>query len=88
MFFRNLTLFRFPTSLDFTDLETHLGPCALKPVGALELFSRLPEGADRWARHHHDIIRRFGRFPHRNAALGRESTTEERAFLAEGGFSG
>ena len=55
---------------------------------AVELFSRLPEGADRWARHHHDIIRRFGRFPHRNAALGRESTTEERAFLAEGGFSG
>ena len=40
MFFRNLTLFRFPTSLDFTDLDTHLGPCALKPVGALELFSR------------------------------------------------
>lgn len=40
MFFRNLTLFRFPTSLDFTDLESHLGACALKPVGALELFSR------------------------------------------------
>jgi recombination associated protein RdgC len=40
MFFRNLTLFRFPTSLDFTDLDTHLGPCALKPVGTLELFSR------------------------------------------------
>jgi uncharacterized protein (DUF924 family) len=55
---------------------------------ALELFARLPQGADRWARHHYDIIRRFGRFPHRNAALGRESTTEERAFLAEGGFSG
>ena len=55
---------------------------------ALELFSRLPDGADRWARHHYDIIQRFGRFPHRNAALGRESTSEERAFLAEGGFSG
>jgi uncharacterized protein (DUF924 family) len=48
----------------------------------------LPVGGDRWARHHHDIIRRFGRFPHRNAALGRESTSEERAFLAEGGFRG
>ncbi|QSX78960.1 DUF924 family protein [Agrilutibacter solisilvae] len=55
---------------------------------ALELFGRLPAGADRWARHHHDIIRRFGRFPHRNAALGRESTREEREFLAQGGFSG
>jgi len=53
---------------------------------ALELFARLGEGADRWARHHYAIIERFGRFPHRNAALGRESTPEERVFLAEGGF--
>lgn len=35
-----------------------------------------------------EIIRRFGRFPHRNAALGRDTTTEEAAFLAEGGFKG
>ncbi|MEI9963925.1 MAG: DUF924 family protein [Caulobacteraceae bacterium] len=41
-----------------------------------------------WARTHQDIIARFGRFPHRNACLGRESTPEELAFLAEGGFSG
>jgi recombination associated protein RdgC len=40
MFFRNLTLFRFPTSLDFSDLESHLGECALKPVATLELSSR------------------------------------------------
>jgi recombination associated protein RdgC len=40
MFFRNLTLFRFPTSLDLTDLDTHLAECALKPVGPLELSSR------------------------------------------------
>jgi uncharacterized protein (DUF924 family) len=37
----------------------------------------------RWARHHRDIIARFGRFPHRNALLGRESTAEEQAYLAE-----
>ena len=37
----------------------------------------------RWARHHHDVIARFGRFPHRNTVLGRESTAEERAFLAQ-----
>lgn len=37
---------------------------------------------------HHDIIRDFGRFPHRNTVLGRETTTEERDFLAEGGFAG
>jgi len=37
---------------------------------------------------HADIIRRFGRFPHRNKALGRTTTPEEEAFLAAGGFSG
>ncbi|TWH99380.1 recombination associated protein RdgC [Luteimonas cucumeris] len=40
MFFRNLTLFRFPTSLDLSELDTHLAEVQLKPVGALELFSR------------------------------------------------
>ncbi|AWD20695.1 DUF924 family protein [Fuscovulum blasticum] len=38
------------------------------------------------ARAHRQIIRRFGRFPFRNAALGRETTPEEAAFLAEGGY--
>ena len=42
----------------------------------------------RHARAHREIIRRFGRFPFRNAALGRESTPEEVAFLAEGGYRG
>ncbi|MDX3933267.1 MAG: DUF924 family protein [Stenotrophomonas sp.] len=37
---------------------------------------------------HRDIIRRFGRFPHRNAVLGRMTTMEEMDFLAEGGFAG
>lgn len=37
---------------------------------------------------HRDIIRRFGRFPHRNAILGRGTTPEERRFLEEGGFAG
>jgi len=36
---------------------------------------------------HMDVIRRFGRFPHRNKVLGRISTPEEIAFLQEGGFS-
>ncbi|MDD3517327.1 MAG: DUF924 domain-containing protein [Chromatiales bacterium] len=35
----------------------------------------------RWAEHHRDIIHRFGRFPHRNAVLGRENTPEESAWL-------
>lgn len=46
-----------------------------------------PETADlpKWAQAHLDIIRRFGRFPHRNAALGRESAAAELAFLGEPG---
>lgn len=37
---------------------------------------------------HHEIIKRFGRFPHRNLALGRQTTSQEQAFLDGGGFSG
>ena len=42
----------------------------------------------KWVRIHRDIIVQFGRFPHRNACLGRETTLPEQAFLDEGGFSG
>jgi uncharacterized protein (DUF924 family) len=42
----------------------------------------------KWAELHADIIRRFGRFPHRNAVLGRATTAEEQAFLDGGGFKG
>jgi len=57
---------------------------------SIELFSALeafPEtkGLTEWAEKHRVIVRRFGRFPHRNAALGRESTPEEIAFLREPG---
>ena len=38
-----------------------------------------------WAEKHRDVIRRFGRFPHRNAALGRESTPDELEYLAQPG---
>lgn len=41
-----------------------------------------------YAELHRDIIRRFGRFPHRNAVLGRFPTAEELDYLAEGGFAG
>jgi uncharacterized protein (DUF924 family) len=49
---------------------------------ALPLFERFcdPRTAD-FARRHRDVIARFGRFPHRNAALGRVSGAEELAFL-------
>jgi uncharacterized protein (DUF924 family) len=42
----------------------------------------------KFARLHAGIIARFGRFPHRNAVLGRETKAEEAAFLREGGFAG
>jgi uncharacterized protein (DUF924 family) len=49
---------------------------------ALPLFGRFsdPRTAD-FARRHRDVIARFGRFPHRNALLGRESSARELAFL-------
>ncbi len=43
---------------------------------------------EKWGGVHRDIIVRFGRFPHRNACLGRETTPDEQAFLDEGGFGG
>jgi uncharacterized protein (DUF924 family) len=42
----------------------------------------------KFADEHADIVRRFGRFPHRNAMLGRVTTEEEQAFLDAGGFAG
>ncbi len=55
----------------------------------LDLYRALgdPQG-EKYAEIHADIVRRFGRFPHRNAALGRTTTPEEQAFLASGGFAG
>ena len=49
---------------------------------ALPLFAHFSDlrTAD-FARRHRDVIARFGRFPHRNAALGRVSSPEELAFL-------
>lgn len=53
---------------------------------------RLPESLagsfdPKWAVMHRDIVERFGRFPHRNAILGRDSTDEEKAFLEKPGSS-
>jgi len=45
-------------------------------------------GFTEYARHHQQVVERFGRFPHRNAILGRPSTAEELEFLKSGGFVG
>jgi uncharacterized protein (DUF924 family) len=53
---------------------------------ALRLFDQPGlEGNLRFERLHQDILQRFGRYPHRNAALGRRSTPEEEAFLQQPG---
>ncbi|MDA7984970.1 MAG: DUF924 domain-containing protein [Alphaproteobacteria bacterium] len=52
---------------------------------SLELFARLGADGDNafaYAGKHHEIIKRFGRFPHRNAALGRANTPDEEAYLS------
>lgn len=64
-------------------VERFAALCALVPPAALPVFQDFVDYAAR----HRDIIRRFGRFPHRNAVLGRPSTAEETAFLAEPGSS-
>jgi uncharacterized protein (DUF924 family) len=66
--------------------------------GILTEFSRELEGIDGYngtkmwvenyqksAKEHRDILEQFGRYPHRNTALGRTSTDEERRFIEEGG---
>ena len=50
------------------------------------LYRRLGGSHLEWAERHRDIVRRFGRFPHRNAILGRKSTSEEQAYVEKGDF--
>ncbi|MCX7303340.1 MAG: DUF924 family protein [Hyphomicrobiales bacterium] len=55
---------------------------------SVELFAAYGDNYLKYAIVHRDVIDRFGRFPHRNPLLGRETTSEEEAFLDEGGFAG
>ena len=68
----------FGHSEDLADQErsVELARRNLDPVGLVH------------AEHHREIVRRFGRFPHRNAILGRASRPDEVRYLAEGGFAG
>ena len=57
---------------------------------ALRLFTQLRDETGLsepllWAQKHHEVVARFGRFPHRNALLGRASTPEEAVFLRQPG---
>jgi len=59
---------------------------AVEKMRSLEAFEQT-RGLTRWAERHRDVIRRFGRFPHRNAIVGRESTPGEIEFLKQPGSS-
>jgi uncharacterized protein (DUF924 family) len=69
-------------SESLADQETSIALCEglLKDTGDADTL--------KWAIAHRDIIARFGRFPHRNKALGRSTTAAEQDFLDEGGFAG
>jgi uncharacterized protein (DUF924 family) len=75
---RNFFYLPFQHSENLTDQDYGLALCA--EAGDADNL--------KWAGLHRDIIARFNRFPHRNAALGRVTTPEEQEFLDEGGFSG
>jgi uncharacterized protein (DUF924 family) len=55
---------------------------------SLALARQADGESEKYAPIHADIIARFGRFPHRNAVLGRITTAQEQAFLDAGGFAG
>jgi len=66
-----------------TSVEMFSELAKVVPPGLQKLFAGYVDYAVR----HREIIERFGRFPHRNAILGRESTAEEAVFLQEPGSS-
>jgi uncharacterized protein (DUF924 family) len=67
----------FGHSEDLADQDRSAALC--RPLGAPDSTS---------SERHRDIVKRFGRFPHRNAVLGRKTTPEEQEFLDSGGFAG
>jgi uncharacterized protein (DUF924 family) len=58
-----------------------------RALALMRALAAHPQTADagEWAEKHAAVIRRFGRFPHRNAALGRASTAEEAEYLVQAG---
>ena len=79
----------YPALLEFLYMPFMHSEQLPDQLHCIELFRRT-ENAENlgYAERHADIIRRFGRFPHRNRILGRSTTSEEQAFLDAGGFSG
>jgi len=55
---------------------------------SLQLYKEHSPASLAWGVEHLEIVQKFGRFPHRNVCLARETTPEEQAFLDGGGFAG
>ncbi len=78
-----------PSLLEFLYLPFMHSEHLADQLRCVELFRGTPNAENLgYAERHADIVRRFGRFPHRNRILGRATTPEEQAFLDAGGFSG
>jgi uncharacterized protein (DUF924 family) len=82
---RNFVFLPFMHSENIADQDYATMLCAAEAVSAPPSFIVFARLALDFATKHRDIIRKFGRFPHRNAMLGRKSTPEEEAFLKEHG---
>ena len=78
----------FPDMRDFFYLPFVHSEDIADQERAIALYQAARSDDFKWAQMHADIIRRFGRFPHRNAVLGRATTPEEQTFLESGGFAG
>ena len=76
-----------PALVEFLYMPLMYSEALADQLRCVELFRNSPDNV-KYAEEHADIIRRFGRFPHRNRLLGRATTREEQTFLDGGGFSG
>ena len=78
-----------PMLLEFLYMPFMHSEALADQLRCVELFRKTDnEENQKYAEGHADIVRRFGRFPHRNRLLGRATTADEQAFLDGGGFSG
>ena len=78
-----------PALLEFLYMPLMHSEHLADQLRCVELFGKSGQTDNlKYAEDHADIIRRFGRFPHRNPILGRATTPEEQAFLDGGGFRG
>jgi uncharacterized protein (DUF924 family) len=76
-----------PTLVEFLYMPLMHSEEIADQLRCVDLFRGSPDNL-KYAEEHAGIIRRFGRFPHRNRILGRATTPEEQAFLDDGGFAG